>query len=188
MAWESLVAPALRLIEGIRASIRRPALRILSFEPARDLRTWKLLPLGRSQKVLTLEVRLASGKLARRCIAVLTVTKQPAGLSLRETHFTLHWADTDYSGRTSGAEPVDIGPEGRRLDAVFAHSEQQGGGCWLAIPMALALPVPNQAYLPPGYYEARIDLTCENGDGASIEIRIRSPASWSDLAVEITAA
>lgn len=139
-------------------------------------------------RVLTLETRLASGRLARRCIAVLTLTKQPPAVELGETHFTLHWADIDYSGRTSGADPVDIGPEGRRLDVVFAHSGQQDGGCWAAIPMALALPVPNQAYMPPGYYEALVEITCENGQGTSIRIRIRSPATWSDLDAEVIAA
>lgn len=184
MAWVALVTPFLSFAKDLIGYFRRPKLAILPFDATRDLRTWNLFDLARTQKAFTAEIRVSSGKVAKRCIAILVITKQPPGVTLPETHYTLHWADTNYSGRTSGAEPVDIGPEGRRLDVAFTHSAQQVAGCWIANPMALAAPFPNQAHLPARYYEGRIDVRTEYGDSASVAFRLRSPMNWADLDVE----
>ena len=93
----------------------------------------------------------------------------------------IHWADVPYSGRTTGAEPVDIGSEIRRLDVVFTD-ENSPGGAWLSIPMALSMPkITHQAYLPPGEYQIEITVSCENGRGDSKKFRVISPQAWTDL-------
>jgi len=84
--------------------------------------------------------------------------------------------------QTTGAEPVDIGPEPRRLDVVFTQLAQNIGGCWVAIPFALSGHIErNQAYLPPAAYEVEIEVKCENGKGDKAKLRIISPDKWDNL-------
>jgi hypothetical protein len=90
--------------------------------------------------------------------------------------------------RTTGAEPVDIeGGVERRLDIVFTDRDTGREGCWIAIPMALRVPQgTRQAYLPPGEYKARIEVSCANGTGDSKTLRITSPSDWRALDGEQT--
>ena len=74
----------------------------------------------------------------------------------------MHWADEDYYYLTTGAKPIDIGPQGHRLDVVFTQEMQEISGCLVATPAALSqvMPFPSQFYLPPGDYEGEIKLSC----------------------------
>jgi hypothetical protein len=100
-----------------------------------------------------------------------------------ERQYYLHWADVDYSARTTEAQPINLGKGQRRLDVVFSQNNQQIQGCWIAIPFALsgAQPWPNQAYLPPGEYEVEIALSLDNGRGDKRRYKITTPSNWSDL-------
>ena len=108
--------------------------------------------------------------------------KKPQDAINIEDEYALHWAGVDYTHQTTGAEPVDIGPEPRRLDVVFTHQGQDINGCWIAMPLALSGSLRrNQAYLLPGEYEVEIEVKCENGKGAKDKFKIASPHKWEDL-------
>jgi hypothetical protein len=138
----------------------------------RDLRTFQNLNIDSSngwpRKVATLEIRNKMKKTALRCVAKVEFQSWPLNVTHFERHYNLHWAGVPYSFITSGTEPVDIGPEGRRLDVIFTHANQDSQntpGCWIATPMALSNPAQDQFYLPPGEYIIKIIVDCENGKG-----------------------
>jgi len=109
----------------------------------------------------------------------LKILRKPENSVNLEPVYSLHWAGVDYTLQTTGAEPVDIGPEPRRLDVVFTQEGQSLMGCWIAMPIALSgMMVMNQAYLPPGEYYVEIQVRCENGKGDKAEFKITSPEVW----------
>ena len=148
------------------------------------VRIWDLM-MGtqiRKQKVFTLEITNTRKRVAKRCVAILTILDAPPGVTLFQQNYPLHWADTDYSPRTTGAVPIEIGPEGNRLDVAFSFLGQPQAGCWAAIPMALASMQPtNQAYLPPGEYRVCVKIHCENGFDTKKTFILQSPKTWDAL-------
>jgi hypothetical protein len=117
---------------------RQPRLAI-EFDPVEDLGIWTLSAKNaeRIQKVATVHIRNKRKTIARRCIAVLKLVTAPKNVSV-EREFILHWADVDYSLRTVEPEPIDIGPERRRLDVAFTVERGSSPleGAWVAIPIA----------------------------------------------------
>ena len=117
----------------------------------------------------------------------LRFIEKPSGTEHLESNYALHWAGVDYTAQTTGAEPVDIGPETRRLDVVFTDKNQIIHGSWLAISFALSGRIDrNQAYLPPGKYKVKIEISCENGRRISKTLLITSPEQWQELEVGLT--
>jgi len=163
---------------------RRPRIHIHDFEPARDLRFWHLIDQNggkRIQRAVTLDVSNDGPDTAKRCVAILEITSTPPGATLRDRRYALHWAGVDYSLQNTGAEPVELGPETRRLDVLFTHEKQDVPGCWIATPAALSLATIDQAYLQPGEYRGTLKINCENGRGARLEVEIHSPKTWRGL-------
>ena len=174
LLWQTLA--------GIVGWKGRPTLRFKPLDPNRDLRIWTFANLnGQRRKFFTLEVTNTGKRTATRCVATLVIDQCPDGVNLTNSKFALHWAGIDYSIATTGAQPVDIGSEDRRLDVAFTVEGQQHVGCWIALPVALVLPIPNQAFLPPGRYEGNLSVSCENGTGQTIRVRVYSPNNWTDL-------
>ena len=172
-----------KLIDPVRTCLRRPRLEFLPFDAARDLKTWSLVgPIRRQQKVFTIEVRNRKRDIARRCVALLEVGT-PSTTPRDGPLYVLHWADGDYAFRTTGAEPIDIGPEDRRLDVVFTFSEQPREGCWIATPAALVSPLATNDYLPPGQYDLSIEVKSENARSAKAIFRLTVPRRWDELGV-----
>jgi hypothetical protein len=163
---------------------QKPYLHII-FDSDKDLRIWIFHDTGWTRKFATLHIKNKRKETAKRCVAVLRILKKPQTAQNTENEYSLHWAGVDYTMQTTGAEPVDIGPEPRRLDVVFTQQGQSIEGCWAAIPFALSGQINrNQAYLPPGDYEVEIEVKCENGKGGKARFRITSPIRWNDLNCE----
>jgi hypothetical protein len=162
----------------------RPKLGVLPFEKARDVRRWTVSDVGgQVRQVFTLEVLNSGKRTATRCVATLRLIRCPDGVRMPDPHFTLHWAGIDYCFANTGAQPVDIGSEHRRLDVAFKVQRQSVDGCWIAIPMALLQPGLHQALLPIGSYEVEILIRCENGRGVRQSFRLESPRASDDLSV-----
>jgi len=171
--------------------VLKPRLVISSLEREKDIRTWNAVgpdaEFGWPRRGASLLIRNKKKKTAIRCVAKLRIISSPKNVNILEREFNLHWADVPYSLRTSGAEPIDIGMEGRRLDVVFTHAKQEPEkipGCWVATPLALSLPTQNQFYLPPGDYQVELSIECENGRGQRKRYLIRSPEKWDMLSME----
>ena len=166
---------------------KRPKLQILEFDRSRDLRTFSLPDKQILGKFANLHINNLNEITATRCVATITILKTPPDVSLNENCFALHWADVVYSSKSTGADPVTIGPEPRRLDIAFTTPNQTIPGCWIAIPIALSNVLvignqePNQVYLPPGEYEIEISVRCENGKGAKANFKLISPRIWQNL-------
>jgi hypothetical protein len=161
----------------------RPQLSIRPFDSQRDLRVWDLGN-GVRRKVFTLEVGHAGSRAAVRCVATLEITKIPSSVSLSQRHFGLHWAAVPYDMSSTGAQPVNIGSEGHRLDVAFSD-ERSDGGSWVATPMALLAPGMHQAFLPPGRYEAVVRIGCDGGKGTLLAVQIVSCANWLDFTAKV---
>jgi hypothetical protein len=174
--------------QGVLAARRygsRPVLHVRPFDKARDLDTWRVDNSQLHQKVLTLEVKNLGKRLAKRCVATLNVLAAPPGVRLRDTSMTLHWAGTSYINLDTGAHPVDIGAEPRRLDVVFTRNTAGSSGAWVAVPLALSqLNGAPQFHLPPGRYDVEVVITCEDGAGCRVGLTIESPAAWNQLAAD----
>jgi len=163
---------------------RAPRL-VFTFDKKIDLRTFQFQDNGWVRKFATLHVRNTRNKTAKRCVANLKITKKSSECTHLECQYALHWAGIDYSTHTTGAQPIDLGSELIRLDVVFTQQGQGINGCWIAIPFTLSGDIGrNQAYLPPGEYEAEIDVKCENGKGHKANFKIISPTSWDKLEME----
>jgi len=182
------------LIIGIWTRIyvwfKRPKLKI-EFDKSRDLVIWNIymghdLSSVLTRKFFNLHIRNSGKYTAKRCIAIVEVLSVSPNIAHLRGEYPIHWADVPYSGRTTGAEPVDIGSEIRRLDVVFSDRNNPVGA-WLSIPLALSVPnIANQAYLSPGEHEIKIKVSCENGRGDSKIFKVISPQNWTDLdAVEV---
>ena len=59
-------------------------------------------------------------------------------------------------------------------------------GCWLAQPVALYNPHPGlAAYLPPGKYDLRVIVECDDGEGDERYYTLVSPDSWEGLELKL---
>ena len=173
------------LIKDLIAFYKKPRLG-LTFEKGRDLRTFQFQDTGWVRKFATLHVRNKSNQTAKRCVANLKITRRPPQATNIEDQYALHWAGVEYTALTTGAQPIDLGPELIRLDVLFTEQGQSLSGCWIAVPFALSGSITNnQAYLPPGEYEAQIEVRCENGKGHKAKFKIVSPSAWDGLGMEI---
>lgn len=188
----SLVSETIRLFNNIielgRSAVeylRKPSLEIQPLGPDPEVPTFTYDDTGWARKVGVLYVRNSKSRSAKHCLATLQITQSPPDANHLEDVYTLHWADVDYSLRTSGAQPVDILDQ-RRLDVVFSHRGQKVPGAWIAIPYALSQADPwrNQAYLPPGEYEIEIEVKCENGKSDEKRLRLVSPDTWDEIQME----
>ena len=118
-----------------------------------------------------------------RCEALVTVLDCPSAVTHLKDKYSIHWADTPYSGRTTGAYAVDIGSAPQRLDVVFSDTDNPNGA-WLAVPFALLSPdKANQLFLPPGNYTIDVRVSCSNGNGHSKRFKVTSSQNWTDLDV-----
>jgi hypothetical protein len=162
---------------------RRPRLRLLPFDETIDCRIFHYPDTSWDRKFINLHVENTHSETAINCLAVLTILSRPANIMHLERQYYLHWADVEYSARTTEAQPINLGRGQRRLDVVFSQDNQQMQGCWIAIPFALSAAQlwQNQAYLPPGKYEVEIALSLDNGQGDKCRYKITSPSNWSDL-------
>lgn len=164
---------------------QKPKLQI-TFKKDRDLRTFVYQDSGWVRKFANLHIKNDGKDTAKRCVAILRILKKPQDATNVEDAYALHWADVDYTAKTTGAEPVDIGPELKRLDVVFTHKGQEMTGCWVSMPLALSGTLwRNQAHLPPGDYEVEIEVKCENGKGNKAKFKILSPHTWEGLDFKI---
>jgi hypothetical protein len=162
---------------------RRPVLEALPFDESRDLREWTLVgTISRVQRVFTIEIRNTGFDVAKRCVGLLEINAAGAPDSQMKL-YAVHWADVDYAFRTSGAETVDIGPEGRRLDVAFTYSGQPRDGCWIATPSALVAPLATPDWLAPGAYDARVIVRAQGALRSLSRFRIHSPAAGSNLSI-----
>jgi len=170
------------LIKDLVRFYQKPKLQII-FKKDKDLRTFFFEYTKWTRKFATLHIKNNGKDTAKRCVAILKILKKPQDAINIEDEYALHWAGVDYTLQTTGAEPVDIGPEPRRLDVVFTHQGQNINGCWIAMPLALSGSLRrNQAYLLPGEYEVEIKVKCENGKGDKAKFKIVSPShNWEDL-------
>lgn len=173
------------LIKDLIKFYRKPRMQI-TFSKDTGLWSWYFEDTGWRRKFATLNIKNNGKDTAKRCVAVMTILKKPGGAINVEDEYALHWAGVDYTSQTTGAEPVDIGPEPRRLDVAFTQQGQQMKGCWVAMPLALLGSLRrNQAYLLPGDYEVEIRIGCENGKGDKKKFKVTSPDNWEDLNLDI---
>jgi len=139
------------------------------------------------------------------CWAIVTVKEK------RKT-FPLHWAGLELTAEESTTPKIDILPAmPARLEIVFAcpiPGTQAPGdairagevvmlwgtgeekvastkGCFIAQPLALNNPHTYlDAYLTPGLYHLELEVGCNNGQGAKMQLELTSPASWEGLTVK----
>ncbi len=169
------------LIKDLVGFYRKPKLEI-TFTKNRDLRNFFFEDTKWERRFANLHIKNKGKDTAKRCVAILRVLTKPREATNIEEEYALHWAGVDYSAQTTGAEPVDIGPEPRRLDVAFTQNGQNINGSWIAMPLALLGSLRrNQAYLPPGEYELKIEVQCENGSGDKAKFKIISPQNWENL-------
>jgi hypothetical protein len=169
------------LIKDLAKYFRQSRLKI-TFSRDLDLRTFTFPDRNWVRKFATLHIRNTRRMTATRCVAVLRILRKPENALNLEPEYSIHWAGVGYTLQTTGAEPVDIGSEPRRLDVVFTQEGQNLMGCWIAMPIALSgMLVMNQAYLPPGEYNIEIQVRCKNGKGDKAKFKITSPEIWAML-------
>lgn len=178
-----LVSAIVLIANRVSGYVNRPALNI-EFDKSRDLQVYRIYHEENKffvRKFFNLIIRNSGRYTAKRCVAIAEVLSSPPNVAHLRGEYAIHWADVPYSGRTTGAEPVDIGSEVRRLDVVFTDKEAPTGA-WLSIPLALSMPkVASQAYFPPGDYQIKVKVSCENGKGDSRRFKVASPQNWTDL-------
>ncbi len=174
------------IVKWIYIPINRPKLKT-NFDKQTDLIIWDTYfnntANPKRRKFFNLLIEKGGKNTATRCEANVSISACPASVSHLTGRFSAHWGDTPYSGRTTGTYPVDIGSSPHRLDVIFADKENPVG-CWLAVPFALLDPAKAQQFhLPPGQYEIKISISCENGDGITKRFKVTSPQDWLDLDV-----
>jgi uncharacterized protein YuzE len=184
MTTAGLLSLSWQIIEKMVNFIKNPSLIIAE----KNIGKFTYIDVGYKRNVVTLEIENNSKKIASRYVTILTFISTPEDINIPHLKgkFGLHWADEDYSYLTTGAKPIDIGPEGHRLDVVFTQGMQEIPGCWIATPAAMShvRPFQNQFYLPPINYEVEIKLSCANGKGQKKKYKIHSPVDWEDLSME----
>lgn len=165
--------------------LNQPRLKIEKIDKSRDLKIFPAIgPYGYERKFANLHIKNIGQKTAKRCIATFKILERVPGVQCIDTKIltVLHWADGDISEITSKSEPVEIGPEGRRLDIAFTDRDQHFEGCWVAIPFTLSGNIQmNYAYMPPGEYKIQIEVSCENGKGDKMVLKLTSPQKWQDI-------
>ncbi len=175
----------LNTIKDIGTWRKQPKLKI-DFDEKVDLKEYDFLDNGWHRKFFNLRVRNTGKETAKRCVAILIMVEKPKNATNIEPSYTLHWAGVPYSLQTTGAEPVELGSEHRRLDVAFTDRDITANGCWVAIPMALTIPQKTgQAFLPKGEYIVEISVNCENGKGDKKKFKIISPKKWDKLNVSM---
>lgn len=145
---------------------------------------WHFIGTTNVWEFVNMEVICKKGEIAYRCIAKASVIKHPSSVRHLIREYALHWADVNYSGRSTGAEPIEIGAVPQRLDIVFTVPGHKGES-YLTMPIALSSPgnVP-QATLPRGEYVIKVTVLCVNGRGDSKTIRVISPDVGQNLKAE----
>lgn len=175
------------IIKDIIKFFKTPKLRILRFNRNNDLRNFTFPNQPYLRRFANLHVRNVHNNTASRCVATMDFLNIPTDVQIRERQYTLHWADVPYSTRTTESQPVDVGPEIRRLDVVFTDSTSSVNGCLVSMPLALTNPnICPQAILPPGQYTVLIRVRCDNGKPTKgifriISPTISSPTDWRNL-------
>lgn len=173
------------VLKDINKWHKKPKLKI-EFDESVDVKEYNFVDTGWHRKFFNLRVRNTAKETAKRCVAVLTILEKPENATNIESSYTLHWAGVDYSLQTTGAEPIDLGFEIRRLDVVFTDENINNKGCFAAIPIALSLPQnAGQAFLPEGEYVIEVSVNCENGKGDKMKFKIISPKTWNELKVSV---
>ncbi len=168
------------IIKDFRKVLSKPKIIIHSIDKEKDLKIWTIN--GQTRKVANLHVYSKGQKSSERCVAKLEILKKPSEVKHLDRSYILHWADIDYSFRTTEAQPINLGFYDRRLDLVFTQKNINNEGSWIAIPLALMDPLrANQAYLPPGKYIFRITIFSDNGKKCIKKYKIKSPHKWDDL-------
>ncbi len=119
-------------IKHMSSLVNKPKL-VISHRP--DVKDWHFLDTGEKRRFITFEVTSKKGQTARRCVAKARIIKPPANVTHLQKEYPLHWADVPYSTLSTGAEPVEIGAEPRRLDVAFSIPSQYGKS-WIAMPIA----------------------------------------------------
>ena len=165
--------------------IMQPNLRIITFNPTKDLRIFNYSDTGWKRKCFTLQIENDKKQIAKNSTATLRIVSSTTNVPHLERQYNLHWADVDYSPRTIEPQPVDIPKGQRRLDVVFTQKGQKFPGCWISIPFVLyqSDPNKNQAYLPMGTYVVEVKANCENGKGDERKYMISSPMKWDELKI-----
>ena len=171
-----------KILEWVRSYWNAPELQIVRFEPKRDLATYMVVPGNRTQMVFTVQVANTGKHVAERCVGILDVKLRSAPYT--EGHYVLHWADTPYQLQTSGVDPVDIGPEGRRLDVLFTFDGQPMAGCWAASSSALSVPqISPREHLGPGDYDCTVTVHAPNAGKVTAAFTVTSATTWRELRV-----
>ena len=166
------------LVKDIGSFRQRPKLEIAKNPEVKD---WTFLNTRETRRFATLDVTNKKSQTAKRCVAIAEVIECPNGVKHVQKSCPLHWAGIPYSSLETGAEPVEIGAEPRRLDVAFTVPNQNGAS-WLAMPLALSRPGQIlQATLPPGEYILKVRVSCEKGRGDAKRFKLTSPNNWQDL-------
>ncbi len=174
----TIIGVLIRLLKHMTNLAGKPKL-TLSHSP--DVKNWHFLDTGELRRFVTFEVINTKGQTARRCVAKVRIMKHPAYVTHLQQEYPLHWADIPYSSLSTGAEPVEIGAEPRRLDVAFSIPSQAGKS-WIAMPIALSFPGKiQQAELPQGNYVLKVIVSCENGQGDNKTVKLISTNNWQDL-------
>jgi hypothetical protein len=163
--WKSINRPSIKFERGPYAINR-------DFQ---NQETWRFV---------SIEVKNRRNETARRCVATAIILKQPNNVKLVQEEFSLHWADVPFNGRSTGADPVDIAGGQQRLDIAFTtpnHSKTSSVAMPVALSMSGQAP---QAILPSGEYILQINISCENGSGDAMKIKLISPDNGQDLRAE----
>jgi len=172
-------------VAWVLRAVRRPKLKISGGPHAQN---WHFQGTATVWRFVSLEVISSKGNTASRCVGRVSILRHPANVTILGREYAVHWADVPYSGRSTGAEPVDIWGVSQRLDVAFT-TPNMSGQAMLAIPVALysawnySTVIP-QAVLPSGDYVLKVEVSCENGRGDTRVIRLTSPQQWQSLAAE----
>lgn len=135
-------------------------------------------------RFVNIEVKNKRNETARRCVATAKILKQPDNAKLVQQDFPLHWADVPFSGQSTGVDSVDIAKVPQRLDIAFTTPDHNKTSS-IATPVALSMSgQAPQAILPSGEYILQLIISCENGSGDVMKIKLISPDNGQDLRAE----
>ena len=163
--WKSVGKPSIKFTRGPNATDGK----------FQNQEIWRFVSIG---------VKNRKNETARRCIATAKIIKQPDNVELAQQDFSLHWADVPFSGQNGEADPVDIAGVEQRLYIAFTtpdHSKMSSVAMPVALGMSGQAP---QAILPGGEYILQIKISCDNGSGDEMMIKLTSPDHWQDLHAE----
>jgi len=173
-----LVGVFVGIIRAIYNFLKKPKLEIVD-QPT--IRNWQYVGTRQTRRFFTLEVKNKRKLTAKRCEAVAKVIKGSSNIGHLLNPCPLHWSRKPYSTLSTGADPIEIGATAERLDVAFTVPTISGAS-WLALSLALSYPgQTGQAMLPQGEYVIEVQVSCENGRGASKKFKLISPQNWQDL-------